>query len=56
VHFSNVQMEGFRHLEQGETVTFTYEAPGFKQDGYDYRAIDVWQGRRDSVEPQSQRT
>ena len=42
VHFSNIVVEGHRALAAGESVAFTYEAPGFEQDGYDFRALRVW--------------
>ncbi|MBC3841426.1 cold shock domain-containing protein [Streptacidiphilus sp. 4-A2] len=41
VHFSNVQMPGFRALGAGQRVQLDWEAPGFKQDGFDYRAVRV---------------
>jgi CspA family cold shock protein len=31
---------GYRSLEPGDRVAFTYEAPG--QDGFSYRAVQVW--------------
>lgn len=42
VHFPNIAGVGFRSLEDGQTVAFTYDQPGFKQDGYDFRAVQVW--------------
>ena len=42
VHFSALQMSGFRALTPGQHVRFTYEQPGFLQDGYPYRALAVW--------------
>lgn len=42
VHFSNIEMEGYRRLRAGQKVRFTYEEPGFLQDGYPYRAVQVW--------------
>jgi cold shock protein len=42
VHYSNVRIDGYRHLTAGQRVEFTFEDPGFLQDGYRYRAIDVW--------------
>jgi cold shock protein len=44
VHFSNIAGVGYRSLDDGQQVLFTYERPGFKQDGYDYRAVVVWAG------------
>lgn len=42
VHFSNLEMDGYRTLERGSTVDLAeWEAPGFEQDGYDYRAVRV---------------
>ncbi|MFF3056893.1 cold shock domain-containing protein [Streptomyces sp. NPDC057909] len=32
---------GFRTLSAGQQVDLTWEAPGFKQDGYDYRAVSI---------------
>ena len=40
VHFSMIVSEGFRSLDPGDHVTFTYEAVG--QDGFGYRAVTVW--------------
>ena len=42
VHFANIQMAGYRELEAGQRVHFTFERPGFLQDGYAYRALAVW--------------
>ncbi|MGH8981301.1 MAG: cold shock domain-containing protein [Acidimicrobiales bacterium] len=42
VHFSNIVGVGYRDLHSGQAVVFTYEQPGFKQDGYDFRALQVW--------------
>ncbi|HWD55498.1 MAG TPA: cold shock domain-containing protein [Acidimicrobiales bacterium] len=42
VHFSNIVGVGYRNLAEGEEVVFTYEEPGFRQDGYDFRALQVW--------------
>ena len=42
VIFSNIVGEGYRNLDDGSAVVFTYEEPGFKQDGYDFRALQVW--------------
>ena len=39
-HSSIVVMDGFRSLVPGERVTFVFE-PG-PQDGYSYRALQVW--------------
>jgi CspA family cold shock protein len=40
-HFSDIQLTGFRTLSPGQQVDLTWEAPGFKQDGYDYRAVSI---------------
>ncbi|MGH3293329.1 MAG: cold-shock protein [Trebonia sp.] len=40
VHFSAIVSPGYRSLEPGGPVVFTYEATG--QDGFDYRAVQVW--------------
>lgn len=45
VHFSNIVGPGYRTLDAGETVHLTFERPGFKQDGCDYRALEVWRNR-----------
>lgn len=42
VHFSNIEMEGYRALAVGQRVRFTYEQPGFRQDGCPFRALVVW--------------
>lgn len=42
VHFSNIEMDGYRTLAAGQRVRFTHERPGFLQDGYPYRALAVW--------------
>jgi CspA family cold shock protein len=40
-HFSNIEMPGYRVLSPGERVVLTWEAPGFQQDGYDFRAVKI---------------
>jgi cold shock protein len=40
-HFSDIELDGYRTLENGQTVWIEFEQPGFKQDGYDYRATTV---------------
>lgn len=47
VGFTNIVGVGYRNLVDGQEVLFTFEAPGFKQDGYDFRALQV----RPGVEP-----
>ena len=42
VHFSSIQMDGYRQLSAGQDVQFTFERPGFLQDGCLYRALAVW--------------
>lgn len=38
-HFSSVVGKGYRRLNHGQSVEFTYEHA--KQDGYEYRAVSV---------------
>jgi len=42
-HYSDIQAEqgSFRNLTPGQRVQLAWEAPGFKQDGYDYRAVSI---------------
>lgn len=40
-HFSDIQMTGFRTLSPGQQVGLEWEAPGFEQDGYVYRAVSI---------------
>lgn len=42
VYFSHIEMDGYRQLHAGQHVRFTFERPGFLQDGYRYRALAVW--------------
>ena len=42
VHFANIEMPGYRQLHAGQQVRFTFERPGFLQDGCPYRARAVW--------------
>ena len=42
VHYSVIRMDGYRFLRPGQPVRFTFDEPGFLQDGYRFRAIDVW--------------
>src|SRR4051794_13385734 len=39
-HFSAVVMDGYRTLTAGDRVSFTFERAN--QDGYSYRAREVW--------------
>jgi CspA family cold shock protein len=39
VHFSHLDMTGYRGLDPGQAVLLDWEAPG--QDGYGYRAVRV---------------
>jgi cold shock protein len=41
VHFSSIEMPGYRELRSGQRVRFTFERPGFLQDGYAFRALAV---------------
>jgi CspA family cold shock protein len=41
VHWSNIGGDGDKVLHAGDRVTFTFETPGFLQDGYPHRAIEV---------------
>jgi CspA family cold shock protein len=50
-HFSMIVSQGYRSLEPGGHVTFTYEAPG--QDGFSYRAVQVWPPDVSPEAPQS---
>lgn len=40
-HYSEIQREGFRALSPGQRMELRWEAPGFRQDGYDYRAVSI---------------
>ncbi|MEG3630970.1 cold shock domain-containing protein [Streptomyces poriticola] len=40
-HFSHVETDGFRALVPGRQVDLVWEAPGFRQDGFDYRAVRI---------------
>jgi CspA family cold shock protein len=42
VHFSDIHMAGYRCPAAGERVKFTFEKPPGLQDGYAYRALEVW--------------
>jgi cold shock protein len=42
VHFSSIEMPGYRQLHAGQHVRFTFERPGFLQDDCPYRANAVW--------------
>jgi CspA family cold shock protein len=42
VHFSSIEMPGYRQLRAGQHVRFTFERPDFLQDGCPYRAQAVW--------------
>jgi CspA family cold shock protein len=42
VHFSDIEGRGYRELRAGQRVRFTYEDPGFLQDGCRFRALTVW--------------
>ncbi|MEU8694158.1 cold shock domain-containing protein [Streptomyces sp. NPDC048665] len=40
-HYSHIQLDGFRTLSLGQLVDLQWEAPGFKQDGYSHRAVNI---------------
>ncbi len=42
VHFSSIEMDGYRALAAGQRVRFRFEHLDFLQDGYRYRALAVW--------------
>jgi cold shock protein len=42
VHFSSIRQPGYRKLHAGQHVRFTFEHPGFQQDGCAFRALEVW--------------
>src|SRR4051812_46447152 len=42
VHFSSLEMPGFKQLRAGTPVQFVYEE--LDQDGYPFRAVTVWPG------------
>ena len=42
VHFSSIEIRGYRELRAGQHVWLTYEDPGFLQDGCRFRALQVW--------------
>jgi cold shock protein len=42
VHFSDIEADGYRELHAGQRVRFTYQDPGFLQDGCRFRALRVW--------------
>jgi cold shock protein len=44
-HFSSVLVPGYRALRSGQSVTLIYEPVG--QDGFAFRAIEVWPADRD---------
>ena len=39
-HFSHLRMAGYHQVLPGQPVTFSYEKG--PQDGFDFRAVDVW--------------
>jgi cold shock protein len=45
VHFSSIEMDGYRALTAGQRVRFRYEHLDFLQDGCRYRALAVWPDR-----------
>lgn len=48
MHFSSIQTSGYRALRVGQPVRFTFEQPGFLQDGCPFRALKVWPDGPDS--------
>ncbi|MFD3947641.1 cold-shock protein [Streptomyces sp. NPDC058579] len=40
-HFSSIRAAGFRTLVVGQLVELEWEAPGFEQDGYGFRALKI---------------
>ncbi|MET7284484.1 cold shock domain-containing protein [Streptomyces sp. NPDC005573] len=40
-HYSDIQAPGSHTLSAGQQVELVWEAPGFRQDGYDYRAVSI---------------
>lgn len=42
MHFSSIEARGYRELRAGQRVRFTYEDPGFLQDGWRFHAVQVW--------------
>ncbi|MFF1678839.1 cold-shock protein [Streptomyces sp. NPDC058256] len=40
-HYSVIQTRGFHTLSPGQRVDLQWEAPGYKQDGYTYRAVNM---------------
>ncbi|MFE2376212.1 cold shock domain-containing protein [Streptomyces sp. NPDC059398] len=40
-HYADIQALGCRTLPAGQQVDLVWEAPGFRQDGYDYRAVSI---------------
>ncbi|MEU3612920.1 cold shock domain-containing protein [Streptomyces sp. NPDC006872] len=40
-HYADIRTTGHHTLSPGQQVDLTWEAPGFKQDDYDYRAVDI---------------
>lgn len=42
VHFSSIEASGYRQLLAGQKVRFTFEDPGYPQDGCRFRALQVW--------------
>ncbi|WP_411267250.1 cold-shock protein [Actinoplanes sp. KI2] len=49
VHFSAIATAGFRELRPGQPVRFRAEAAD--QDGYAYRAVQVWSGNAEPPDP-----
>ena len=46
-HFSAVLVSGYRSLDAGGAVEFTFEAA--EQDGWPFRAVEVWPAGQEPV-------
>ena len=44
-HYSSVLVAGYRSLQAGQDVSFTFEAAD--QDGYSYRTLEAWPSDRE---------
>lgn len=40
-HYADIRTKGFHTLSPGQRIDLQWEAPGFKQDGYAYRAVNI---------------
>lgn len=48
VHFSDIQMEGFKTLEQNDTVEFDYDEE--KQKAVNVRKISIFEDAEENIE------